>query len=124
MADESAPSGSSGFLEQLGDFADESVPKIIEHWREVIAGGGTKTVTHFCTACKQRNTIEVPVADNEELRKIVAEFRLLSAEQSKQRAAQGDNTSARAARILRDRVELSDAELAEEIARLEDALGV
>jgi len=112
------------FLDQLSDFADEAIPSIIAQWRDAIDHGGTKTIRHKCEHCSRTTVVEVEVADQEELRKIVDSLRLANAEQSKQRAAQGDGSSARVAKLLRDRSELTDVELAEEIARLEDELGV
>lgn len=94
------------------------MPALLKRIDEAVEGGGKVSRRVRCTACSTVNTVEVEVADVEEIRKLVEMFAKMSL-QARQ-ATSGD--SAAVTKLLRDRSELSDAELAEYIAALESEL--
>lgn len=108
-------------FEQLQAAGDAAMPKLLERINEAVEGGGKVSRQVRCTACGEKNLVEVEVADVEELRKLIELFAKTSLQARQQK---GDEGSAAAVKLLHDRSEMGDVELAEYIARLEDELGV
>ena len=118
MTDDAPPS--VDIFEQLRASGDAAMPEILRRLQTVVEGGGSVTKHYMCGACGVANTVKVEVADSDELRKIAElymNFRLKFAQ-----AQKGDGASEVVTRLLRDRSELTDAELAEYIARLKEEL--
>lgn len=91
------------------------LPKAVDELSDMIENGGTRTVRIRCTSCGANVTHDIQVADADLLVKAVSALSsALPRMQSKD-----DAQSMRAAKILADRSELTDAELAEYIANLE-----
>lgn len=105
-------------FEQLRAAGDAAMPALLSRIDEAVQGGGKVSRRHRCTACGEVNTVEIEVADVEEIRKLVEMFAKLRLQAPKE-----DEASKIATKLLRDRSELSDAELAEYIAKLEADLG-
>jgi hypothetical protein len=118
--DEATPS--VDFLEQLRTAGDAAMPALLTRLHTAVEGGGKVTKRHRCTACGEANTIEVEVADVEEIRKLVEMFANLRIRA--QAAQKGDDASVGATKLLRDRSDLPDAVLAEYIAKLKEELGI
>lgn len=120
MSDEQVPAPSTDVFEQLRTAGDSAMPALLRRIDEAVQGGGKVSRRIRCTACGEYNTVEVEVADVEEIRKLVEMFTNLRIRAVQ--AQKGDETSKGATRLLRDRSDLSDAELAEYIASLEAEL--
>lgn len=123
MAPDAPPNESTpsvDFLEQLRAAGDVAMPALLTRLHTAVEGGGTVTKRFRCAACGEAASIDVEVADVEEIRKLVEMFANLRLRA--QQAAKGDDASVAATKLLRDRSELTDAELAEYIAKLESEL--
>lgn len=112
MSDES-PTGA--VFEQLRAAGEAAMPALLKRIDEVVQGGGTVSRRHRCTACGEQNTVEIEVADAEEIRKLIEMFAKVNMQAQQMKS--GD-ASKGATKILRDRSELTDEDLAEYIARL------
>lgn len=108
------------FLDQLRTAGDAAMPALLRRLHTAVEGGGKVTVRHACSACGTRDNVDIEVADVEEVRKLVEMFANLRLRA--QQAAKGDDASAAATKLLRDRSELTDAELSEYIVKLETEL--
>lgn len=119
MTDEATPSVDTPIAEQTRDVLERALPKIAAQIEELIDSGGKKTVRHRCPSCANMSTVEVEVRDPDMLVKALS-----AASQALQRiqTQKGEDASTAATKLLRDRSELTDAELAEYISRLENEL--
>jgi hypothetical protein len=101
--------------EQTRAAIERILPKAVRELEELIDNGGKKNVRYTCDGCGKQHTIEVKVADSDMLVKSVSALSsALPRMQSK-----GDDTSTAAQKILSDFSEMTNAELAEYLARLE-----
>jgi len=120
MTEEHDPAPSVDVFEQLRTAGDVAMPALLKRLNDAVEGGGRVTRRHRCEKCGELNVVEVEVADVEEIRKLVEMFANLR--MKIQAAQKGDELSAAATRLLHDRSDLTDAELAEYIAKLEAEL--
>jgi hypothetical protein len=111
---------SADIFEQLRAAGDAAMPALIKRLNDVVQNGGKVTRRHQCRACGQPETIEIDVIDVEEHRKLVEMFANLRIRA--QAAQKGDDATAGATKLLRDTSELSQAQLAEYITKLEAEL--
>lgn len=118
IEDEATPS--VDFLDQLRTAGDAAMPALLKRLHTAVEGGGKVTKRHACSACGTRDNVDVEVADVEEIRKLVEMFANLRLRA--QQAQKGDDASAASVKLLRDRSDLTDAELSEYIAKLEREL--
>jgi hypothetical protein len=107
-------------FEQLRSAGDAAMPALLRRIDQAVQGGGTVTKRVRCGGCGEPVTVDVEVADTEEIRKLVEMFANLRLRVAQ--AQKGDDASVGATRLLRDRSELTDAELAEYIDRLRNEL--
>lgn len=96
------------------DAVDRLLPRIVSELEDMVENGGEKIVRHRCTACGSQETITIRVADADLYVKALS---ALSAASGRLKV-DDDETSGAATKILRDRSELTDADLAEYIASL------
>lgn len=117
---EDAPS--ADVFEQLRSAGDAAMPALLRRLDEAVQGGGTVTRRVRCGGCGEPVTVEVEVADTEEIRKLVEMFANLRLRVAQ--AQKGDGATVGATKLLRERSELTDAELSEYIAKLQAELAV
>lgn len=123
MSDDAPPNEdtpSVDFLDQLRTAGDAAMPALLKRLHTAVEGGGKVTKRFRCESCGEAASIDVEVADVEEIRKLVEMFANLRLRA--QQAAKGDDASAAATKLLRDRSELPDADLAEYITKLQAEL--
>ena len=104
--------------EDLRSTVDRLQRETLNDLEEMLSNGGKRTHRFRCDACGSQNAKEVQQTDPELLVKAIS---MLSSVQQRLKAVDDDSTAA-ATKILRDRSELTDAELAEYIAKLEAEL--
>lgn len=86
---------------------------------ELLARGGEKkTIRHRCSACSHQDTFDITVQDADLLVRILPALTAAKKGMSDDK----DTTGRQATKILRDLEELSNAELAEYIVRLQREL--
>jgi hypothetical protein len=96
------------------DAVDRLLPKIVSELEDMVENGGEKVVRHTCSACGSKQTVTFKVADYDLLVKALS---ALSAASGRLKT-DDDETSGAAVKLLRDRSELTDEQLAEYIAKL------
>lgn len=107
-------------LEQLRTAGAAAMPALLRRLNDAVEGGGKVTRRHRCSKCANVDDVTIEVADVEEIRKLVEMFAKLWFQI--QAAQKGDGLSAEATRLINDRSQMTDAELAEYIAKLEAEL--
>jgi hypothetical protein len=100
------------------DAVDRLLPKILAELEDMVKNGGEKVVRHQCLKCGEKDTVTFKVADYDLYVKALS---ALSAASGRLKG-DDDETSGAATKILSDRSELTDAELAEYIAKLKAEL--
>lgn len=119
VSDNNSPS--DDIVSTLGGKAEAILRDALDRMEDALQNEGRRTVRIQCSTCGKGNTASVEVVDAEQLRKFadtVASITFRAA------AAKKDLSDSDAAvkLLLRDRSELSDAELAEYIVTLETEL--
>jgi hypothetical protein len=94
--------------------------ELVTQIKGALADGGKKEYRRKCDTCGHYNVFEVSIFDADE--KIKALSTTSQAIERMRKSQKGDDASEAATKILRDRSALSDEELAEYIARLENEL--
>ena len=113
MSDEQyTPDEERDYKFEMSRLLHEIGPKVLDHWREILTGGGNRNVTVKCASCGKGTQTSVPVAD-------VQQQRLILTFLQEQLANDPGGTEPRARQLIRDTREMTDAELAEVIAALE-----
>jgi hypothetical protein len=114
------PEAPDDFLDDLIRRADELVPQLLAQLEEAARDGGKRTVRFKCSSCGRGNAETIDYRDPEQTRKLIE---TMSSIKLRVRAAQKDEVATTGAtKLLRDRSELGEVELAEYIARLEAEL--
>jgi hypothetical protein len=96
------------------DAVDRLLPRIVAELEDMVENGGQKDVRHKCLNCGNTQTVTIKVADADLYVKALS---ALSAASGRLKS-DDDETSGAATKLLRDRSELTDAELAEYIVKL------
>ena len=117
MTSDNAP---SDFVGGLGDRAEKILRDALNRMEDALENEGRKTVRIQCSSCGKGNTATVEVVDSEQLRKYADTVASITFRAAAAKKDFVDNEAA--TKLLHDRSELSDAELAAEIAKLEAQL--
>jgi hypothetical protein len=113
MSDDATPN------ESIKSVVDRMLPSVLADIEEQLKNGGTKSVRHACSACGHRDTIEVDTGQDAEMLAKVAS--MLASVQSRL-GTKEDGVSDAIVKLVADRSAMTDAELAEYIAKLEAEL--
>jgi hypothetical protein len=106
-------------IESPDTVIDRLLPQTLSKLEEQITEGRTKTVRHKCSGCGKLDNIEVDTGADPEL--LIKAASMLSS--AKARAKTGDDdASVAATKLLRDLSEMTNADLAEYISKLESEL--
>lgn len=105
------------FFEQVAQAAAEDLPQILERMREIAKDGGRKNVRIKCSHCGQFASTDVDVYDAEELRKLMESYASIQLRAKAQRSE--DDASKEGRRILKAIEDMSNEEIATELAALE-----
>ena len=108
------------FVEGLLRKADLLVPQYLATLEEAASNKGRKTVRIQCSTCGKANTASVEVADPEQTRKNLETLTSLKIRLAAAQREQG--STAGSVKLLHDRSELTDAQLAGYIDALEAEL--
>lgn len=119
MTDDTTPTEPApvDFFEQVAAAAAEDLPKILGRMRSIADGGGVRAVRFKCSHCGNYHTEDVEVADAEDLRKLMESY--ASIQLRAKAARQDDDASVEGRKILRTLHEMSNEEIATELAELE-----
>lgn len=105
--------------ESASTLVDRLQLQTLRDLEELLREGGKRTMRWKCRGCGAIHVEEVQVADAELHVKVAS---MLSAVAARQKSGGGDDSAA-VAKLLRDRSEMTDAELAERIVQLKAELG-